>query len=84
LKAESIVCFTSGRGMVPSLSDGDVNAFFLPAVLGFVSAWPIATAHVTTADEIKQAGQPSRAGQLAMPIHGQVAREVATAALAGA
>lgn len=69
--------------MVSTPSDRDVKRCLLLAPPGFVSAWPIATAHVTTAGGITQAGEPPRAGHLAA-IQRQIAGQIANPALPGA
>jgi hypothetical protein len=69
--------------MVATPSDRDVKRCLLLAAPGFVSARPIATAHVTTAGGITQTGEPSRAGHLAA-IQRQIAGQVANPALPGA
>jgi hypothetical protein len=69
--------------MVATPSDRDVKRCLLLAAPGFVAARPIATASVTTAGGITQAGEPSRAGHLAA-IQRQIARHVANPALPGA
>lgn len=69
--------------MVDTPSDRDVKRCLLLAAPGFVSARPIATAHITTAGGVTQAREPPRAGHLAMAIQRQIARQIAKPALPG-